>query len=320
MAIALESQRGDILRNDVSPGAVMRARPPWVCPELFPFTSRSLDVEGARLHYVDEGRGPALLMIPGSPMWSFTYRYPIEKLRSEFRCIAVDLPGLGLSQAPLCRGKAFARNADWLQAFVRALELRDFTLIVHSTAGPSALEMAVRERERIRALVVSNSFAWPLEQPVMRRFARIVSSPLFGFVNVRFNLLPLLTARVGRRTGRFSPRERAAILGPFENRRAREHLQNYLYGIRAEREMFQGLGARLKVLGQTPALFLYGAHDNGFKAGFPELWKRLLPNSRTVVLAESGHFPLEDEPERYTAELKLWLRRTAGHEAEGEGN
>jgi hypothetical protein len=74
-------------------------RPQWVSSQLFPFTSRFADIDGAHLHYVDEGAGPALLMVPGSPMWSFMYRRPIQELRGQFRCIAVDRQGWA------CRGR-----------------------------------------------------------------------------------------------------------------------------------------------------------------------------------------------------------------------
>lgn len=71
--------------------------------------------------------------------WSqavLTFRATIATLRAHFRCLVMDLPGLGLSQAPLYRGQAFARNADWLECFVRALGLDRFTLALHATAGP----------------------------------------------------------------------------------------------------------------------------------------------------------------------------------------
>ncbi|MCI0717657.1 MAG: alpha/beta fold hydrolase [Acidobacteria bacterium] len=286
-------------------------RPIWVSEEAFPFTSRWLQVDGANLHFVDEGEGPVLLMVPGSPLWSFMYREPIKALRKEFRCIAVDLPGLGLSEAPMERGKAFSRNADWLHGFVQALDLRDFTLVVHATAGPSALEMATRIGDRIRRLVISNTFAWPLDEyPMMSRFVKIVSSRAFGFVNVRFNLLPRILTRFGRQTGRFSVTEKAAVGGPFRKHEARLHLQNLLLGLRAERDLFRSLEGRLSVFRSTPTLFLYGAHDNGYKAGFLERWQRLLPNCRAVVLPNSNHFPLEDEPQAFTAALQEWLWAT----------
>ncbi len=195
---------------------------------------------------------------------------------------------------------------------MRALDLRDFTLAVHATAGTSALEMAVRERERVRGLVISNTFAWPLDEEAgLQWIVRIVGSRAFGFINVNLNLLPTIAARWGRRNGRFSGEERAAIAGPYRRPETRRHLQNLLVGIRTEREMFKALRARLSVFKSRPTLFLYRAHDNGYKAGFLERWKQLLPCHRAVILADSGHFPLEDEPERFTSELRRWLEERA---------
>ena len=154
-----------------------------------------------------------MLLLHGSPMWSFMYRSVIHELRDSFRCVAVDLPGLGLSSAPLFRGEAFSRNADWLEAFVDKLDLRDVTLVLHATAGPSALEVAIRQPSRVRALVISNSFAWPLEGS--RKLETIVSSQPFAFANVHLNLLGRLTARLGRRKKRFSDKEREAVVGPY---------------------------------------------------------------------------------------------------------
>ena len=75
-------------------------RPNWVSPALFPFESRFVEIEGSRVHYVDEGEGPVLLLLHGNPTWSFVYREVISCLRKEFRCIALDYPGYGNSAAP----------------------------------------------------------------------------------------------------------------------------------------------------------------------------------------------------------------------------
>jgi len=284
-------------------------RPAWLSEKLFPFVSRKMEVDDTSLHYLDEGTGPVLFMVPGTPMWTFMYRKLIQELRDEFRCVAVDLPGLGLSEAPLYEGKAFTRAADLLQMFVRRLDLQDVTLVAQTTAGPPALEMAVREQSRIRALVLSNSFAWAPEHASLKRFARVVGNPVFAFLNVRLNLLPRMALRAGRRNGPFSTEEQAAIIGPFHNKRTREHLQNYANGIRGEQEMFRSLPSRLAAIHQKPALFLEGAYSDGFKAGLLKKWEQLLPNHKTVVLLESGHFLLEDQPDRYAAELKLWFNK-----------
>ena len=51
-------------------------RPSWLPTELYPFESRYLQVEGACVHYVDEGSGPTLLLLHGNPAWSFLSRGP----------------------------------------------------------------------------------------------------------------------------------------------------------------------------------------------------------------------------------------------------
>jgi len=284
------------------------ARPPWLDPAAFPFHSRFCDLDDARMHYVDEGRGPTLLLVHGSPMWSFMYRHAIATLRSRFRCIAVDLPGLGLSTAPLRRGHAHEDAALRLTDFVRALDLKDMVLAVHATAGPAALAMAVGETPRLRGLVISNTFAWPLDgDPRLAFFVRLVSSRLFALFNVGLNALAHVTARIGRRNGRFDPAEREAILGPYRDRQARRHLQNLLYGVRVERERFAALERELSGLAHLPTLLLYGAHDNGYRAGFVDRWRSLLPDHRLALLPEAGHFPFEDAPEEATAALGRWL-------------
>jgi len=69
-------------------------------PGSFPFDSHFCAVDGANIRYVDEGQGTTLFMIHGNPTWSFLYRHVIRALRPHYRCIAIDLPGFGLSRPP----------------------------------------------------------------------------------------------------------------------------------------------------------------------------------------------------------------------------
>lgn len=120
-----------------------------------------------------------------------------------------------------------------------------------------------------------------------------------------------MTARVARRTGKFSEAERRALLGPYQQKTARRHLQNILLGIRQERPFFAALERRLPLLAERPVLFAYGQHDNGYAAGFLDRWRRLLPPHQVLLLRESAHFPLEDEPDRFVEGLAAWLPTTS---------
>jgi len=303
----VESLESTLVVTGRTSSAMAPARPDWLSPALYPFESRYLDVGGTRFHYVDEGRGPTVLFVHGAPMSSFMWRHQLGALRVSHRCVAVDLPGLGGSTTRVTRGDGFARNADALQAFVKALGLDRFTLIVHSTGGPSALEMAIRERPRLRGLVISNTFAWPLAlDPGVSKMVGLVSSPIFQFLVVRLNLLARIAGRKGRRHGRFSAGERAAVLGPFRDVGARKVLANLLYGLRVETPFFQRLEARVPSLAEVPTLLLFSDEDNGYRAGFLDRFARLLPLHTEVVL-HAAHFLTEDAPEAYTAALEGWL-------------
>lgn len=128
------------------PAAEPRYRPP---PALYPFPSRWCDVAGHRLHYLDEGpvdtgptqaraHGPVLLFLHGNPSWSFLYRDLIRQLRGRRRCVAPDLPGLGLSATPP-RPLRPAEHAAVVAEFLDALGLHDLVLVGHDWGGPIGL-------------------------------------------------------------------------------------------------------------------------------------------------------------------------------------
>jgi len=82
-------------------GAISILALPFSIPrELFDVEHRFVEFDGARIHYVDEGRGETLLLLHGNPSWSFLYRKIIAALRGSFRCVALDYPGYGMSSAP----------------------------------------------------------------------------------------------------------------------------------------------------------------------------------------------------------------------------
>jgi haloalkane dehalogenase len=306
--------RGDnsvaILHDDLAAAGAenIGQRPSWLTDEIFPFRSRFISIGDARLHYIDEGKGPTMVFLHGSPMWSFMFRHSIAALRPRFRCLAVDMPGLGLSTAPIVKGRAFESNARYYRDFVRRLNVRDIVVIAHATAGPSVLRMAIEERERIVGLAITNSFAWPMNSfPTMWRFVRIVSSSPFRMMVTTANLMGRLTTRIGKSAGKFSTEERAAILGPYRAMATRRHLANMLYGLKVEVPFFAALESELAALKQIPTLLLSGAKDHGYQAGFVTRWQQLLPDSSVVVLENSAHFAPEDEPAAYTAALSRWL-------------
>ena len=126
----------------------MQARPDWFDADLFPVTSRWLDVDGHTVHYVDEGSGPTLLMLHGNPTWSFLYRRLISGLRDDFRCVALDYPGFGLSTAAPGYGFTVAEHSGLVRRFVEALDLTEVTSVVQDWGGPIGMGAAISDPDR----------------------------------------------------------------------------------------------------------------------------------------------------------------------------
>ena len=111
--------------------------PTWLPKELYPFQSRHLQVGQAVVHYIDEGSGPTLLLLHGNPSWSFLYREIIKGLRGDFRCVALDYPGFGLSVPPPGYGFTPAEHAEVVHRFVQQLDLRAVTMMVQDWGEPT---------------------------------------------------------------------------------------------------------------------------------------------------------------------------------------
>ena len=121
------------------------------------FEPQYLELDGLRLHYVDEGAGDPVLLLHGEPTWSFLYRKVIPELGT-FRCVAPDYFGFGRSDKPV--DPAFYTYDMHVRSIARLaeeLDLRDVTLVVQDWGGPIGFRFAVEHPERVARLVVLNT-------------------------------------------------------------------------------------------------------------------------------------------------------------------
>lgn len=282
-------------------------RPAWLLPELYPFTSRFVDLDGSRVHYIDEGKGPVLLLLHASPAWSFIYRRFIVGLRDRFRCIALDYPGFGLSTAAPHHAGTLPAQAETLARFIDRLALRGITLFVHDSGGPIGLAVAGQRPELFRALILTDTLGWPLDRdPLVRWMIRLVTSPPGRFLNERLNLLPWLVATVAPVRRRLSRAERQAYLRAFPDAAARGRIITLLRGLVTDRSFLQQVWDGLARLHHLPVLLIYGQFDPVRLLGWQARFARVFPRHHRVVVPWEGHFPHEGSPATLVAAIRAW--------------
>lgn len=290
------------------PPLTPRTRPTWLTPELYPFQDHWLEIDGHSVHYVDEGRGPVLLFLHGNPTWSFLYRHLIRELSGSYRCVAVDYPGFGLSTARAGYGFTPREQSQVVEKLALALDLKEITLMVQDWGGPIGLGFAGRHPERVRALVMGNTWAWPENgNPKKEGFSSLMGGAFGRFAIRNFNafvnvLIPLGTVRS------LSREEMRAYRGPFPTRVSRMPTAIFPREIIASHDYLAEVEANLPRLAGKPTLIVWGARDGGFGEPERSRLERLFPDHRTVVFANASHFFQEDEPVQIASEIRALVR------------
>ena len=153
--------------------------PDWLDRAEYPFASHVVALNPGRMHYVDEGHWPTILLVHGTPTWSFEYRHLIRALAGRARVIAPDHFGFGLSDRPADFAYTPEAHAAALREFVERLDLRDITLVVHDYGGPIGLPLALDADSRVSRVVLLNTWMWPFDDdPDMQKKGRFAAGGL----------------------------------------------------------------------------------------------------------------------------------------------
>jgi haloalkane dehalogenase len=167
-----------------------------------PFARYAVSIGGLRLHVMEAGRGPTVVLLHGNPTWGFLWRKVAQALAGErLRIVLPDLAGLGLSDKP--RDPAFHTLENHARLMGRLLDLiapEPFVLGVHDWGGPIGLTAMAERPARLAALVVTNTGVGPPREgsrpTAFHRFANLplLSDAAFRLLGFPQNALSLAQA------------------------------------------------------------------------------------------------------------------------------
>jgi haloalkane dehalogenase len=270
--------------------------PDWINASEYPFQPHYLELEAGRMHYVDEGQGDPVLMVHGTPTWSFLYRHLIKGLSSHYRVIAPDNLGFGLSDKPSgwsYRPQDHARN---LTCLIEKLDLKGINLVVHDFGGPIGLSCAIEHPENVRRIVIFNTFLWSLRgDPAFERPSRMFNNAFGRFVYEQLNFSPEIMVRTAwgdkKKLTREIHRHYTRALPTSADRQGTWVFVQELLG---SSDWYESLWDRRENIRAKPALILWGMKDIAFKEKELARMESLFTDVRTVRFPAAGHF-LQDE-------------------------
>lgn len=140
----------------------------------YDFAPHYIDIDGMRMHYVDEGPrdGEVVLLLHGEPSWSYLYRHMIPPLRDAgYRIIAPDLIGFGKSDKPTRKSDySYAGHVAWMRSFVETLDLSGINLFCQDWGSLIGLRVAAENETRFARIALGNGALPTGEQVVPRAF------------------------------------------------------------------------------------------------------------------------------------------------------
>jgi haloalkane dehalogenase len=268
-------------------------------PALYPFESRWFDSSRGRVHYVDEGDGPPLVLYHGNPTWSFLYRDVITALRGRFRCIAADYLGFGLSDRPPGFGYTITEHAQVMGELADHLGLDGYLAMGQDWGGPIGMAVATARADRVRGVILGNTWFWPTADLSPKIFSKVMGSPPVQWAILHRNFFVERLIPAGTATS-LSPAVMEHYRQVQPSPEARAGVARMPKEILAARPLLERLASDVPAkLGAKPVLLVWGMKDFAFPPG-PNLPRMRAAFSDHVIveLPAAKHYIQEDAAER----------------------
>ncbi len=262
---------------------------------------RDAQLRGVRVHWVEAGEGPPLVLIHGLLVSHEEWLPALPYLAKSFRCIALDMPGFGTSEKPPEDRYPYTREAfaETVRELVRELGLERAHVCGHSLGGAVALTLAADHPDAVDRLAVLDSAVYEFNIPIKGRIPLIpvVGPIVFKRLYGRSMFRAYFEDDVFSGHGGVDHARVDAYYHHFDSPGGRDAAYAALHGTIDPTSMVPKI-PRVK----ADTLIIWGDEDRLVPVGIGHRLVRELPKARLEIVEHSGHAPNEEHPEE-TARL-----------------
>jgi len=263
----------------------------------FPYRPRYCDVnEGLRMHYVDEGEGPVVLLLHGEPSWAYLYRKMIPGLvAAGLRVIAPDLIGFGKSDKPSEQSDyTYTKHIQWTQTLLDHLQLKDINIFIQDWGGLIGLRLVTANPDNFASIVAGNTM---LPTGTVSPPQAFLDWQKFATTSPKFDVATVIQRAT---TTDLTPEILAAYNAPFpgEEFKASARIFPALVPTSENDPESDNNKAAWGILfqWQKPFLTLFSDQDPITKGG-EQVFQKLIPGTKNQAhqMVSAGHFLQEDQ-------------------------
>lgn len=267
---------------------------------------RSFSVAAGEMSYVDSGIGPPVVFVHGNPSSSEEFAPAIQALNGSHRCIAMDHIGFGQSDKPPSWDYLPASHAENLAHLLDSLDLRGVTMVVGDWGGPIGLSWALSNPDRVDAVVITNSWLWPVDRSLYYRgFSWMMGGPIGRTLTTRYNFFARAVTK--KAWGTVSPLT-TELLAQFTEVHQKQHERKGMWvfpqQIIGASPWLADLWDQRRSLDDMAITLLWGMSDIAFREDILDAWANEFPHADVRRLEDVGHFPALEATDRLVGAIQ----------------
>ena len=282
----------------------------------FPFESKYLEVEGSKIHYVEEGTGDPILFLHGNPTSSYLWRNIIPYAAELDRAIAPDLIGMGKSDKPDIEYRFFD-HVRYIEGFIEQLGLQNITFVIHDWGSGIGFHYASRHESNVKGLAFMEAIlpmpSWDAFPEGARDLFKSFRTKGVGedmLINKNMFVENVLPASVVRT---LTDEEMDRYREPYKEEAARKPIWRWPNELPIEGEpadVAEAAEAYHQWLQRTdvPKILFHATPGAIMQAPAVESVKATMKNLTTVDIGPGVHFVQEDNPHKIGRELAAWYK------------
>jgi haloalkane dehalogenase len=281
----------------------------------FPFESHYVEVNGSKIHYVEEGLGDPILFLHGNPTSCYLWRNIIPYLAPVGRCIAPDLIGMGKSDKPDIEYRFFD-HVRYVEGFIEQMDLKNLTLVIHDWGSALGFHYAMRNEGNVKAIAFMEAILTPVPSWEMfpldfRKMFQGFRTPEVGWDMIVTQNIFVEQVLPGAVVRTLTEEEMNHYREPFKDAKSRKPVWRWPNEIPIEgepkdvTETVEAFNRKLQE-SELPKLLFYAAPGGILPAPMVEWCKASLKNLKAVDIGPGIHFLQEDNPHLIGSELAKW--------------
>ena len=277
----------------------------------FPFSPHYLEINGMRVHYLDEGAGEVILCLHGEPSWCYLYRKMIPILVQKHRAVTPDFIGFGRSDKFTKRNEyTYKMHRDTLLRFIEALNLENINIVVQDWGGLIGLRVVSMIPQRFSRLIIMNTGLptgeekTPLAFHLWRWFVKVTPNLPIGRILKAATVQPM------------RPDVVSAYKAPFPSKKYKAGAKAWplMVPIKPRFEASPEMKKAREALSKwdKPALVMFSDRDPITRRGY-RFFRKLIPSAKDqpeIIIKNAGHFLQEDKGEEIAHQILDFRERT----------